>query len=288
MSRVLRPLALDRSRRRVLAQTLSAGFALAVQPIAASAELTDDSGLDAGPIEIPVPPGNLPGYRAVPRKPSGKLPVILVVHEIFGVHEHIRDVCRRLAKQGYFAIAPELFYRHGDVSKPSDVKEVQAIVGKAADRQVMSDLDATVALAKLDPRANAARLGITGFCWGGRTTWLYATHNPDLKAGVAWYGRLTGERSELRPRFPLDVVSDLRASVLGLYGGKDQGIPLDDVEAMKKALSASTNPKAKASTIHVYPEAGHAFLADYRPSFHAASAKDGWKRQLAWFKQHGL
>jgi carboxymethylenebutenolidase len=224
----------------------------------------------------------------VPKRPKAKLPVILVVHEIFGIHEHIRDVCRRLARQGYFAIAPELFYRQGDVTKLSDMKEIQSLVAKASDALVMSDLDASIEFAKADPRADASRVGITGFCWGGRITWLYAAHNRSLKAGAAWYGKLTGERNELRSRFPIDVANELHAPVLGLYGGKDQGIPVSDVEAMRKALAASANPHARASKIQLYPEAGHAFFADYRPSFHQDSAKDAWKRLLGWFKQRGL
>lgn len=283
MSAALRP-----SRRHVLVQTLSAGFALAVRPVAASTVTTDDAGLDAGPVEIPVPPGNLPGYRALPKNPKGKLPVILVVQEIFGLHEHIQDVCRRLAKQGYYAIATELFYRQGDVSALSEIKAIQAIVAKVPDSQVRSDLDATLELVKKDSRADAARVGITGFCWGGRTTWLYAAHNPAVKAGVAWYGRLDGDRNQLRPKFPIDLVDELKADVLGLYGAKDQGIPVESVDKMKAALAASKNPHAKASRFQVYSDAGHAFNSDYRPSYHEASAKDGWKRMLGWFKQHGV
>jgi len=272
----------------MLVRTLGAGFALAVRPVSATTLTTDDSGLDAGPVEIPVPPGNLPGYRALPKNPKGKPPVILVVQEIFGLHEHIRDVCRRLAKQGYYAIATELFYRQGDVSKLSDIKAIQAIVAKVPDSQVYADLDATLAFVAKEGRADTGRVGITGFCWGGRTTWLYAAHNPAVKAGVAWYGRVDGDRNELRPKFPIDVVDELKADVLGLYGGKDQGIPVEQVDKMKAALAASKNPRAKASRFHVYAEAGHAFNSDYRPSYHEASAKDGWKRMLAWFKQHGL
>jgi carboxymethylenebutenolidase len=280
--------ALRSSRRHVLVQTLSAGFALAVHPVAASTVTTDDLGLDAGPVEIHVPPGNLPGYRAVPRNPKGKVPIILVVQEIFGVHEHIKDVCRRLAKNGYYAIATELFYRHGDVSKLTEMKAIQEIVARVPDAQVRADLDATVEFAKKDARADAARPGITGFCWGGRTTWLYAAHNPSIKAAVAWYGRLDGERNELRPKFPIDVIDDLKSDVLGLHGGKDHAIPVEQVDKMKAALAASRNPHAKASRFHVYPDAGHAFNSDYRPSYHEASAKDGWKRMLTWFRQHGL
>ena len=267
--------------------TLSTGFALAVTPIAASALSTDSDGLEAGEVTIPTSAGDIPGYRALPAKPKGKVPVILVVHEIFGVHEHIKDVCRRLAKEGYYAIAPELFARQGDVSKMTDFKEiVSKVVSKVPDAQVMSDLDAALAFAKKDPHADTTKLSITGFCWGGRITWLYAAHQPALKAGVAWYGKIVGDKDDLHPKNPTDIVADLKAPVLGLYGGKDQGIAVDTVEQQTQSLAASSNASAKASSIHIYPEAGHAFFADYRPSYHEASAKDGWKRLLDWLKAH--
>ncbi|HET7538316.1 MAG TPA: dienelactone hydrolase family protein [Polyangiaceae bacterium] len=275
------------SRRQVLVHTLSTGFALAVTPIAASALSTDSDGLSAGEIEIATSAGEIPGYRARPLEPKGKLPVVLVVHEIFGVHEHIKDVCRRFAKAGYYAIAPELFARQGDVTKLTDFKEIfSKVVSKVPDAQVFSDLDAALAFAKKDPHADVSKAGITGFCWGGRIVWLYAAQQPALKAGVAWYGKITGEKGELHPRFPADVVAQLKAPVLGLYGAKDQGIPVDTVRQHAQALAASSNPAAKASSIHLYPEAGHAFFADYRPSFHKESAEDGWKRALDWFKTH--
>ncbi len=275
------------SRRQVLMSTLSTGFALAVTPIAASALSTDSDGLEAGEVTIPTSAGDIPGYRALPLKPKGKVPVILVVHEIFGVHEHIKDVCRRLAKEGYYAIAPELFARQGDVSKMTDFKEiVSKVVSKVPDAQVMSDLDAALAFAKKDPHADTTKLSITGFCWGGRITWLYAAHQPALKAGVAWYGKIVGDKDDLHPKNPTDIVADLKAPVLGLYGGKDQGIAVDTVEQQTQSLAASSNASAKASSIHIYPEAGHAFFADYRPSYHEASAKDGWKRLLDWLKAH--
>jgi carboxymethylenebutenolidase len=276
------------SRRQVLVHSLSTGFALAVTPIAASALTTDAEGLEAGEIKIPTPSGDIPGYRALPLKPKGKVPVILVVHEIFGVHEHIKDVCRRFAKAGFYAIAPELFARQGDVSKISDFKEiVSKVVSKVPDAQVMSDLDAAVAFAKKDPHADTSKLSITGFCWGGRIVWLYAAQQKSLKAGVAWYGKLVGEKDELHPKLASEVVADLKAPVLGLYGGKDQGIPVDTVQQQAQALAASSNAAAKASSIHIYPDAGHAFFADYRPSYHQASAEDGWKRALEFLKaQH--
>ena len=275
------------SRRQVLMTTLSTGFALAVSPVAGSTVTTDSSGLDAGEVKIPTSSGDIPGYRALPLKPKSKLPVILVVHEIFGVHEHIKDVCRRFAKEGYYAIAPELFARQGDVSKITDSKEIQSqVVSKVPDTQVLSDLDAAFAFAKKDQHLNAGKLSITGFCWGGRIVWLYAAHQPALKAGIAWYGKIVGERDDLHPKYPADVVADLKAPVLGLYGAKDQSIAVSSVEQQAQALAASSNASAKTSSIHLYPDAGHAFFADYRPSYHQASAEDGWKRLNDWLKAH--
>jgi carboxymethylenebutenolidase len=276
------------SRREVIVGAVGTGFALAVQPVSATTVSTAAEGLDAGDVEIPTATGAIPGYRAVATRHKGKAPVVLVVHEIFAVHEHIKDVCRRLAKQGVFAVAPDLFVRQGNVSKLPDSKEIVAkVVSKVPDAQVMSDLDATVAWAKASGAADVARLGITGFCWGGRVVWLYAAHSPALKAGVAWYGRLVGDKDALRPRHPLDVAGALKAPVLGLYGGQDPGIPLASVEQMRAALGAG-DAAAKRSQIHVYPDAGHAFFADYRPSYRAADATDGWTRLLAWFKANGV
>ena len=274
------------SRRQILVQTLSTGFALAVMPVSASALTTDSDGLSAGEVKISTSTGEIPGYRALPSKSKGKLPVILVVHEIFGVHEHIKDVCRRFAKAGLYAIAPELYARQGDVSKLTDFKDIQKIVAQVPDAQVLSDLDATVAFAKKDAHADTSKLSVTGFCWGGRIVWLYAAQQPALKAGIAWYGKIVGDKDALHPRFPTDVVSELKAPVLGLYGAKDQSIPVATVEQQAQALAASSNAAAKASSIHIYPEAGHAFFADYRPSFHQESAEDGWKRALDWLKTH--
>jgi carboxymethylenebutenolidase len=272
------------TRRQVLVTSLATGFALAVQPVSAQTITTSAEGLEAGEVKIPVADGEIPAYRAMPAK-GRHFPVVLVVQEIFGVHEHIKDMCRRFAKLGYCAIAPELYARQGDVSKISDWKQIFAeVVSKVPDAQVMSDLDATAAWAAHSSKGDKRKLGITGFCWGGRITWLYAAHNKDLKAGVAWYGRLRGEATELQPKYPLDIVADINAPVLGLYGGKDQGIPLADVEAMRAALQAAGKP----SEITVFPEAGHGFLADYRPSFNAESAAAGWAACLAWFQQHGV
>jgi carboxymethylenebutenolidase len=215
---------------------------------------------------------------------GGPFPTVLVVQEIFGVHEHIKDVCRRLAKLGYFAVATEMYARQGDVSKLKDFQEIFKIVSKVPDAQVMSDLDATVAWAKASGKADTARLGITGFCWGGRIVWLYSAHNPALKAGVAWYGRLVGDHTELQPKYPVDVAADVKAPVLGLYGGADQGIPAASIEKMLAALKAA----GKTAEIEVYPNTPHAFFADYRPSYRKEAAEDGWKRMLAWFKKYGV
>lgn len=238
-------------------------------------------------MKIPVKDGTVPAYRAAPEK-GGPFPTVLVVQEIFGVHEHIKDVCRRLAKLGYLAIAPELFARQGDVSKLADIQEIFGkVVSKVPDTQVMSDLDATVEWAKTDGKGDTAKLGITGFCWGGRITWLYAAHNPVLKAGVAWYGRLSGagRATDLQPKYPIDLAKAIKAPVLGLYGEKDAGIPVKDVEAMRAALKEAGNT---ASEIVVYPDAPHAFYADYRPSYRKGPAEDGWKRLREWFKMHGV
>jgi carboxymethylenebutenolidase len=272
----------DVNRRTFLVTSLGAGFALAVQPGPASAMIsTSDSGLVAGEVRIPVRDGEMVAYHARPAdKP--KAPVVLVVSEIFGVHEYIKDTARRLAKAGFHAIAPELFARQGDPRKYTSIPELQAnITSKTPDAQVMSDLDATVAWAAKQG-ADTDRLAITGFCWGGRITWLYAAHNPQLKAGVAWYGRLVGNSNEFTPRQPVDVAGDMKAPVLGLYGGLDTGIPLESVEQMEARLKAGSQA-ARLSQIHVYDNAPHAFHADYRPSYRKEDAEDGWKRMLEWF-----
>ena len=273
------------TRRHVIMTSLAVGFAAATRPVRADTLVTTDSeGLTAGEFKLPVPDGEIPAYRAMPAS-GGPFPVVLVVQEIFGVHEHIRDVCRRFAKAGYLAIAPELYARQGDVSQYTDYREIFAqVVSKVPDAQVMSDLDAAVAWADRTGAGDAKRVGVTGFCWGGRIVWLYAAHSADLKAGVAWYGRLKGQASELQPKYPLDVVADLKAPVLGLYGGKDQGIPLDDVEQMRAALKAAKKP----CEIVVFPDAPHGFLADYRPSYTEAAAKEGWAKCVAWFREHGV
>jgi carboxymethylenebutenolidase len=272
------------SRRAFVVGSLAAGFALAVMPVSADTITTDSNGLIAGEVKIPVAGGEIPAYRAMPAR-GGPFPTVLVVHEIFGVHEHIKDICRRLAKLGYFAVAPLLFSREGDVTTMADVQQIiSKVVAKVPDKQVASDLDATVAWAKSTGKADTTKLGITGFCWGGRLVWLYAAHNPSLKAGVAWYGPLQSPPSELRPKNPIDLVNPIDAPILGLYGGKDMGIPVAQIERMRAALKAAGKP----SEIVIYPDAGHGFNADYRPSYNAQAAKDGWQRMQAWFKQHGV
>jgi len=271
------------TRRDFVVSSLATGFALAVQPVSAQTITTDTDGLTAGEVKVPTADGGVPAYRAMPAK-GKNFPVILVVQEIFGVHEHIKDVARRFAKLGYLAIAPELYFRQGDVSKLKDNMEIFAqVVNKVPDAQVMSDLDAAVAYASKNG-GNTGKLGITGFCWGGRITWLYAAHNPKVAAGVAWYGRLVGDKTDMTPHHPLDVVEKINAPVLGLYGGADAGIPNDTVDRMNAALKKA----GKKSMIHLYPDTPHAFHADYRPSYRKEQADDGWKRAIAWFKQHGV
>jgi carboxymethylenebutenolidase len=275
---------IDFSRREMMVTTLATGFALAAQPVAAQTMITTDTGgLEAGEIKMKTSDGEIPAYRAMPAS-GGPFPVVLVVQEIFGVHEHIKDVCRRLAKAGHMAIAAELYARQGDVSKLTSIDEIRPIVAKVPDRQVMSDLDAAVAYAKASGKGDTSKLAITGFCWGGRITWLYTAHNPGVKAGIAWYGRLVGDATELTPKHPVDIAAQLNAPVLGLYGGSDAGIPVDTVDKMRAACKAAN----KTCEITVYPDTPHAFYADYRPSYRADQAKDGWAKLVAWLKQNGV
>jgi carboxymethylenebutenolidase len=274
----------DLDRRGFMKMALGSGFAAAVLPVAAQSVVkTDTAGLLAGTVTLTVKDQQVPVYRA---QPAGKsnLPVVLVVSEIFGVHEHIADVARRFAKQGYLALAPELFVRQGDPRAPRAIAELmKEIVAKVPDEQVMGDLDACVDWAKANG-GNPDKMAITGFCWGGRITWLYAAHNPRLKAAVAWYGRLVGDHTALTPKQPVDIAPDLKVPVLGLYGGKDDGIPQESIDKMRAALAQGSSK----SKIIVYPDSGHAFHADYRPSYVAADARDGWKRCLAWLSEHGV
>lgn len=276
------------SRRAFAATGLVAGFTLAAGPVSASAIVTDTNGIDAGEVSVPASDGAVPAYRARPQ--MGKHhPVILVVQEIFGVHEHIRDICRRFAKQGFYAIAPSLYARYGDPGK-YDMATVQKlmsdIVVKVPDSGVMSDLDAAVSFAGHEG-ADVSRSGIVGFCWGGRIVWLYAAHNPDLKAGLAFYGQLRGpaQRSPLRPLYPLDIVKDLHAAVFGFYGGLDKGIPVSDVEDMRAALAVAGK---RNCDIEVFMDAGHGFFADYRDSYNANDAKSAWAKSLAWLRKNGV
>ncbi|WP_296946016.1 dienelactone hydrolase family protein [uncultured Massilia sp.] len=272
------------ARRDFLKVALGSGFAAATLPVAAQSVIkTDTDGLEAGTVTLTVGGQAVPVYRA---RPAGKsnLPVVLVVSEIFGVHEHIADVARRFAKLGYLALAPDLFVRQGDPSRVPNIADLmKTIIARTPDAQVMGDLDACVAWAARNG-GNVDKLGITGFCWGGRVTWLYAAHNPKVKAGVAWYGRLVGDATPNTPQHPVDIAPALAVPVLGLYGAKDTGIPLDTVETMKAALAKGKS----GSTFVVYPDAGHAFHADYRPSYNEKDARDGWTRALAWLKAHGV
>lgn len=275
------------SRRDFVRTSVGSGFAAAVLPVTAQTVVkTDTVGLIAGEVTIPVGDFRMPAYRAAPAG-RANAPVVLVISEIFGVHEHIADVARRFAKAGYFAIAPELFVRQGDAESYGEIaKLIAEVISKVPDAQVMNDLDASVAWAR-GQGADTGRLGVTGFCWGGRVTWLYTAHNPAVKAGVAWYGRLVGQPNPLQPSNPVELAGKLNGPVLGLYGGQDPGIPLATVEQMKAALAAGSGA-ARASAFHVYPDAPHAFHADYRPSYRADAAIDGWKRCLASFSQNGV
>lgn len=272
------------SRRELTKAALGASFAAAVMPVRAQTVIkTDAAGLTAGEVFIEIKGKKVPVYRA---QPGGKknLPVVLVVSEIFGVHEHIADVARRFAKLGYLALAPELFVRQGDPASYGTIAEaMKEVIAKVPEEQVLGDLDACVAWAK-ENGGNIDKLGVTGFCWGGRFVWLYGAHNPKVKAGVAWYGRLSGERTALSPKQPIDIAAGLKVPVLGLYGGKDSGIPPDTVEKMKTGLAKGTSK----SEFVIYPNSGHAFHADYRPSYVEADARDGWKRCLEWFRAHGV
>jgi carboxymethylenebutenolidase len=274
------------SRRAALGGGAAAlGYALAAQPVSAAPMVTPADGLVEGMLTFPASAGfSMNAYRAKPANRKNA-PVILVVQEIFGLHEWIRDVTRRFAKAGYYAIAPDMYQRQGDPTKAPDIKTLfETIVSKVPDAQVMADLDAAAMFAGTDG-GDARKLGVTGFCWGGRITWLYANHaaerknGPKLKAGVAWYGRLAGQANPLQPRHPIDIATQLNAPVLGLYGALDKGIPVADVEKMNAALKVAGDP----SFIRLFPEADHGFLADYRPSFNEAAAKEGWADALKWF-----
>jgi carboxymethylenebutenolidase len=271
------------ARRGFVMTSLISGFTLATQRVEAQAIQTDTTGLDAGEVQIPVKDGHLPAYYARPAKGTG-FPVILVNEEIWGVHEYIADVCRRFAKQGYLAIAPEIYARIADLSKITDTQQiVREVVAKKPDAELMTDLDASLAWAAHN-RGSATLIGVTGFCRGGRSTWLYAAHNPKLKAAVAWYGPIKGATSPIQPQTAMDIADKLKCPLLCLYGGKDTGIaPADVQEAAAKAKAAH-----KTVEVVMYPESPHGFHADYRPSYRKADAEDGWKRAIAWFRRYGL
>jgi carboxymethylenebutenolidase len=271
------------------ATAMGAGFVAASEPVMAAAIETDFKGLKAGEQMIPVGSFQLPAYVSRPENAKGVLPIVIVVSEIFGVHEYIADVTRRFAKLGYLAIAPEFFTRAGDPNTYGTVAEIQKnIIAKTPDAQVLNDLQAALAWAGKNG-GDLKRVGVTGFCWGGRITWLSATL-PQVRAGVAWYGRLIGEKTEGNPKHPVDIAADLKAPVLGLYGAADTGISLESIDQMRAALAqaAPKNPAAKACEFEVYPDAPHAFHADYRATYREGPAKDGWEKCVAWFKKNGV
>ena len=273
----------------ITATTMGIGFVAASEPVMAAAIETDFTGIKAGEQMIPVGSFQMPAYVSRPEKAKGSLPIVIIASEIFGVHEYIADVTRRFAKLGYLAIAPEFFTRAGDPNTYGTIAEIQKnIVAPTGDTQVLNDLQAALVWAGKNG-GNLKKVGVTGFCWGGRITWLSATL-PQVKAGVAWYGRVIGEKTEGNPRHPVDIAADLKAPVLGLYGGADTGISLESVEQMREALAkaAPKNPAAKASRFEIYPDAPHAFHADYRATYREGPAKDGWEKCIAWFKQNGV
>ena len=270
------------SRREFVMTTLATGFAAAVLPVSAQTIKTDDKGLTVGEVKVTTKDGQMPAYRAMPK--GGKnLPVVLVVQEIFGVHEHIKDICRRFAHEGYLAIAPEMFARQGDASKLTDIQAlIRDIVSKVPDDQVMADLDAALAWAGKNG-GDVKRAAVTGFCWGGRITWMYAAHNPAMKAGAAWYGGLIRPGSPMTPKHPIDIAAALKVPVLGLYGSADSGIPNDTVDKMREALKKGSS----GSDIVLYLDSPHGFNADYRPTYRQGDANDAWKRVMLWFRKNG-
>ncbi len=273
----------DLTRRDFIVSSM--GYALAVSPITAFAISTSADGLIGKDIVIPVNDGGkMPAYVAMP-KSGRKLPCIMVVQEIFGLHEYIKDVCRRLANAGYVAVAPSLYFRQGDATKIADINQLRStIVNKVKYDQVLSDLDATASWLQQQKNTDATKLGITGFCWGGTATWMYAAHNPKVKAGVAWYGKIKGEVTANQSKFPIDIAKTLKVPVLGLYGEKDAGIPLEDLREMERSLAQGSS----GARIIIYPGAQHGFHADYRPAYDEKSAKDGWEKMLAFFRKQSV
>ena len=273
---------MDVSRRAFVSSSIATGFALAVRPVSAQTITTDATGIVAADVKITSGGKEMPGYSAMPEG-KGPFPFVLVVQEIFGVHEHIKDLCRRLAKQGYYAVAPELYFRQGDPKTAAGIEDVLKIVAKVPDDQVMADLDATVAFARKTGKVDGARVAITGFCWGGRITWLYAAKG-GVKTGAAWYGRISNAPNAMTTRSSIDVAATLKVPVIGLYAGHDSGIPVAHVELMKKELAKGKS----GSELNVYPDAQHGFNADYRPSYAKKDAEDAWAKMLAWFKKNGV
>jgi carboxymethylenebutenolidase len=272
------------SRRGFVMTSLMTGLTLATSSVEAQVIRTDADGIEAGEVKIPAADGPMPGYRAMP-KGEGPFPIVLVIEEIFGVHDYIKDICRRLAKVGYCAVAPELYARQGDLSTMTDAKVIiRDIISKTPDAQWIADLDAAASWAVSASHGDPSRIGTMGWCRGGRGVWLYAAHRKDLKAGVAWYGPVGGERTEIQPRTATDLAAELNAPLLCLYGGADTGIPVAAVEAARDKAKAA----GKSVELVVYPDAPHGFHADYRPSYHEADAKDGWARALAFLKSHGV
>ena len=277
------------TRRGLVKASLSVGFCAAISPVLAQVITTPADGLVVGEVKVPTSDAAIPAYRAMPEH-GGPFPTVLVVHEAFGVHEHIKDVCRRFARLGYYAISPELFARQGDASAEPDMgKLMGAIVYKKPDAEAASDLDATLAYARASGSADVAHAAVVGFCWGGRQVWLYAAHNPDLKAAVAWYGPLTWRI--LQPTAlaraehdPPDVVGDLKVPLLGLYGGKDPYTSDTQIEAMNTKLAAAGGQ----SKIIIYPDGGHGFFADYRSDYNQAAAEASWGEATKWLEAHGV
>jgi carboxymethylenebutenolidase len=273
-------------RELLISGAVAAGYALAARPVSAAAIVTSDEGLVAGRVRLPSAGVEIGAYRAHPAT-GGPFPVVLVVHEVFGVHAYIEDVVRRLAKLGYFAIAPDLFQRQGDPTQLASVDLILSnVVARVPDAQVLSDLDATLAYAGADGHGDVARAAITGFCWGGRIVWLYCAYSAKMRCGVAWYGRLVGDPSAMTPKHPIDVAASMKAPVLGLYGSDDTGIPQATVLAMRERLATATAPSG--SEIIVFPGAPHGFHADYRDSYRVLAATEGWKRMVAWLREHGV
>ena len=272
------------SRRSFVMTSLASGFAVASNPSLAQAITTDSSGLVAGEVSVPVADGKIPAYRAMPTKP-GKYPVLLVVQEIFGVHEHIKDMCRRFAKLGYYAIAPEMYARQGDVSKMADIGTIlSTVVAKVPDAQVNADLDAAVAFAAASGNGDTARLGLVGYCWGGRAAWVYALHNPKLKAVVSYYGLLDGMKSPIKPQDPVDFAATLKVPVLGLYAGIDGFVKPAVIDQMRAGLVKS----GSGSEIVIFPNVNHGFNADYRPTYDKAAATYAQKLTTDWLKERGV